>query len=50
MKLCLLLAGLPTAFVAEGLLYYLSPDAVKTLLSTLAAISGPGEYLHDILH
>ncbi|KAK9908307.1 hypothetical protein WJX75_005766 [Coccomyxa subellipsoidea] len=37
--------GLPTAFVAEGLLYYLSPDAVKTLLSTLAAISGPGSVL-----
>ena len=37
-------AGLPTAFVGEGLLYYLSPGAVKSMLSTLAAISGPGQH------
>ncbi|EIE21041.1 S-adenosyl-L-methionine-dependent methyltransferase [Coccomyxa subellipsoidea C-169] len=37
--------GLPTAYVAEGLLYYLSPNAVKSLLATLAEISGPGSAL-----
>ncbi|CAL8469092.1 g8633 [Coccomyxa elongata] len=37
--------GLPTAYLAEGLLYYLSPDAVRHLLSTLASISAPGSAL-----
>lgn len=44
-----LFAGLPTAYLAEGLLYYLTPEAVKNLLSTLASISGPGECLHPPL-
>ena len=42
MRLLLSSAGLPTAYLAEGLLYYLSSDAVRHLLSTLASISAPG--------
>jgi hypothetical protein len=35
-------AGVPTVWVAEGLMYYLAPDANAGLLRTLASVSAPG--------
>ncbi len=38
-------AGRPTAWLCEGLLFYLAPEAVERLIGTVSALSAPGSSL-----